>query len=212
MVDPSRWKQPSAANNLRRLLPAEARVTAGRLRPSFESWSQAEDERELRLRRARSALRRLENGPRCFVEAMHQIGAISLLIESLATADAPSLANPTYFRELRRRLSGELLRLLGLEDPEQVSFYHLAAPSWALPVDDLFGFSPRRLRERLRTNLIRSGRLDQLDEWCAVFFTTRTILRLIFTSRTSMLSRSATSIRRSRLSEILSCSRAAKTK
>ena len=99
--------------------------------------------------------------------------AMDLLVGLNGTSATPawaSFANPAFMRSLRLRLIGEILRNVREVAASDVRVYHLAAPSWRIHPDQLATFSPRRLREALRTELIRTGKLDELSGWLICFF------------------------------------------
>lgn len=163
-------KQPSRAHNLRWLLLPGLSATTGKPSRGFETRSGAERERRFRLRRAGAELERsTRNEHRLSLDPV-ATSAIALVFNALTAADYSSLANPVFVRELRRRLCGELLRLLHGVPLDQVWFYTIASPDWRLPADQLLQLSPRKLRESLRVNLIRYGGLDRLPGWCVCGF------------------------------------------
>lgn len=99
--------------------------------------------------------------------------ALDLLVALNGNSATPawaSFANPVFMRGLRLRLIGEILRNVRKVAACDVRIYHLAASSWRIHPDQLATFSPRRLREALRTELIRTGKLDELSGWVICFF------------------------------------------
>jgi hypothetical protein len=163
-------RKPSRRNNLRgKLVPSKHPRTGKKLK-GFETAK--EKMRETRKRR-RSLNAYVEKRPNQlpFADALAMAAAlIALLLAATGSYGAPTFADPRFISEVRRRVCGELLRLLCTVPARHIRFYTVASPQWRLPADELGSLNPRALRESLRTNLNRYGKLAELSGWAVVFF------------------------------------------
>jgi hypothetical protein len=160
----SRLRRPSAELNPARSLVEDLNSRTGRKRKPFETIRRVKAERRYRIRHLRSLPPTSEAS---VLKAAAELAAV------LETADgeygAPSLADPVFFREIRRRLIAALLRQLDGVEADEIAFYTIVAPGWGIPGPDLDAFHPKHILEQLRVNLIRTGKLNALDGWVFAF-------------------------------------------
>lgn len=167
--NPARLRRPSPRDDLRRHLVARVAPSAGKRLKGFETPKQMKSEK---ARRARSLELLAQDRPHRQSELRRNRRAArlgKLLRRATRASDLPSFANPLFMRGFRRRFLGEILRLVRGLPAEEVRIYTLTSPKWRRPASRLTGLDPYKLRESLRTILIKV-RLDDLPGWVIACF------------------------------------------
>lgn len=164
-----RLKNPSRTNDLKWQLLASVVAATGERLSGFETGRKMRAEKGYRAR----SLERLAAAQwvrQTRLRERRQAAHLAKLLRRATRAnDLPSLANPLFMRKLRRRLIGEVLRLIRQLSPDDVRIYHIVAAKWKIRASQLSSLTPAKLRESVRTNLTRAG-IDRLSGWVIAFF------------------------------------------
>ena len=167
--DLRRIRYPARIDNLKRhLISGELR--RGKLTKGFERHAETKREARRRKRIVEALLAAPTGGASTKASLTLARDLLTGLQGTTTTPSWASFANPIFLRLLRLKLIGEILRNVRMVATRHVRIYHIAAPTWRIPPDRLATFSPYKLREALRTELIRAGKLDRLKGWLICFF------------------------------------------
>ncbi len=165
----SRLKRPTRGFDLRRLLlPSVDRATGKKLK-GFETHEQAKAEKARRARSLENLAPGPFNRPSALRRSRHAARLGKLLRRVTSAKQLPSFANPLFMREVRRRLFGELLRLIDTIHADEVRIYTLIAAKWRFPASQLATLRPKKLIESLRSHLNKAS-LTKLSGWTIVYF------------------------------------------
>lgn len=161
--------KPSRIHNLHRLLLPSVNDRTHSAQKGFESSA---DMRKIARRQGRAIknLPRLRGQLGGCTSTLKKRTLLSDLLKKVKKAeDFLSFANPVFFRELRRRFIGELLRIIADVPQGDIRIYHIVAAKWGFPAAQLDRFEPRKLIESVRSNLTATGKIASLPGWAVVF-------------------------------------------